>query len=135
MARPSCSHTHTSFIDIHQTNTNLNNNNPTSSIHYKTMAHEPSKMSGYTDKLTGGIKETTGKVLGNQEMRAEGLAKKEKGKAEVQAAKAEQQTIGTGEKMKGGLKEGVGNVLGNERMRTEGQADRIKGDIRKDTNI
>ncbi len=99
------------------------------------MAHEPSKMSGYTDKLTGGIKETTGKVLGNQEMRAEGLAKKEKGKSEIQAAKAEQQTIGTGEKMKGGLKEGVGNVTGNERMRAEGQADRIKGDIRKDTNI
>jgi len=98
------------------------------------MSGEPSKVSGYTDKVTGAIKENVGYIIGNQQMEAEGKIKKEKGNIEVESAKAVEYTKGTGEQIKGNIKEGVGNVIGNEQMQAEGKAERLKGEARKTIN-
>jgi uncharacterized protein YjbJ (UPF0337 family) len=97
------------------------------------MSH-PSKTSAYEDKVVGAIKENVGWAIGNQQMEAEGLARKEKGNAELEAAKAEQRAIGTKEKVKGNVKEAAGNVLGNEQWQAEGKADQLKGEARKEAN-
>jgi uncharacterized protein YjbJ (UPF0337 family) len=97
------------------------------------MSH-PSKTSAYNDKVVGGIKENVGSLVGNHQMEAEGLARKEKGNAELEAAKAEQRAIGTKEQVKGNIKETAGNVLGNEQWQAEGKADRLKGEARKKAN-
>jgi uncharacterized protein YjbJ (UPF0337 family) len=98
------------------------------------MSAEPSKTSAYTDIALGAAKENVGWAVGNKQMEAEGLARKEKGNAELEAAKAEQRAIGTKDQVKGNIKEAAGNVLGNEQWQAEGKADQLKGDARKAVN-
>jgi len=93
-----------------------------------------SRMEAKKDQYVGGAKETTGKVIGNEQWQAEGKAQKAKGEATEAAIKAKERTKGTGEQVKGGLKEGAGTVLGNEQMKYEGKAERKKGEIRKKAN-
>jgi uncharacterized protein YjbJ (UPF0337 family) len=94
----------------------------------------PSKTSGYTDQVTGSIKETTGKVLGNEQMQAEGLVTRKKGEGEVEAARLQQQAVAKGEQWSGSIKDTVGGIIGNEKMQTEGKIEKAKGDIRQASN-
>jgi len=77
-------------------------------------------MAGRGRELKGSIKETAGKVLGNERLAAEG-------KADHVAGKASRETAGAGNEAVGGLKSGVGGALGNERLEAEGKAQRLKG--------
>merc|ERR1712093_706621 len=86
------------------------------------MSAEPSKTNAYSEIAMGAVKENVGWAVGNKQMEAEGLARKEKGNAELEAAKAEQRAIGTKDQVKGNIKEAAGN------------ADQLKGDARKAVN-
>lgn len=96
---------------------------------------EPSKVSGYTDQTMGGLKENAGWAMGNKQMEAEGKARRAKGDAEVEAARAEQKAIGEKDKFKGNIKETTGNILGNEQWQAEGKAERLQGEARDKTNL
>lgn len=59
-------------------------------------------------QVTGQIQETVGGIIGNDRMRAEGAATREGGKAEVNAAKAENRAEATGTDIKGHAKDAFG---------------------------
>jgi uncharacterized protein YjbJ (UPF0337 family) len=53
-----------------------------------------STVTGYKDKLVGGVKETVGNLLGMEKMEQEGHQQKQKGEAELRAAMAQQRALG-----------------------------------------
>ncbi len=55
---------------------------------------EVSTVTGYKDKLVGGVKETVGSLLGVERLEKEGHKQKEKGEAELKAAMAQQRAMG-----------------------------------------
>ncbi|CAG8731292.1 25250_t:CDS:2, partial [Dentiscutata erythropus] len=80
---------------------------------------EPSKIGGDAKYYQGVAKETAGKVLGNEQMQAEGTAKKMEGKYESDAAKGNTQN--QKHQVIGGAKETLGNAIGNEQLQAEGR--------------
>jgi uncharacterized protein YjbJ (UPF0337 family) len=81
-------------------------------------------MAGRMTEMKGTAKETAGKALGNEQMRAEGQADKMRGKTERKMA-------GMKDQAKGSLKSAAGKALGNEQMRVEGAADKMKGRVER----
>jgi uncharacterized protein YjbJ (UPF0337 family) len=77
-------------------------------------------MAGRTDEVKGSVKETAGKMFGNEQWQAEGKAEQLKGKSERHAAGMKDTAVG-------GIKRGAGEMLGNEQMQAEGEAQRLKG--------
>ncbi len=94
----------------------------------------PSKVSGYTDKAMGAIKENVGYVFGNEQMEAEGKERRDKGEYEIEEAKHEERVKGTSEQIEGKTKEYAGKILNNEQMEYEGKAKKLQGDARKEAN-
>ena len=81
-------------------------------------------MSERVDETKGNIKEGVGKVIGNEQMQAEG-------RAEHDSAKAQREMKGAGNQLKGSVEEGLGKVTGDDEMRARGTADQIKGDAER----
>ena len=77
-------------------------------------------MAGRTDEVKGSVKETAGKMLGNEQWQAEGKADKLKGKSEREMAGMKDSAVGS-------MKKAAGHVMGNEQMRAEGEAQHLKG--------
>jgi len=77
-------------------------------------------MPGRGDEVKGSIKETAGKVTGNERLQAEG-------KGDKAAGKAARETAGAGNQVGGGLKKAAGKITGSEQVQAEGEAQRIKG--------
>jgi uncharacterized protein YjbJ (UPF0337 family) len=77
-------------------------------------------MTGRVDEAKGSLKEAAGKVLGNEEMEAEG-------KSQRTAAKAARETAGAANQVAGAAKREVGDALDNRQMEAEGEAQRLKG--------
>lgn len=77
-------------------------------------------MGDRTKELKGNVKQGVGKMVGDDEMRAEGAAEKNE-------ARTSRKMKGAGNSVKGTVKEGVGKMTGDESMRSEGMADRMKG--------
>ena len=89
--------------------------------------NKPTKTGGRVNEAMGNVKAATGKVFGNEELRAKGNLQHAKGEAEVDAAKAKANTEAAGYGAKGHVKEAVGAVTGNETLRQEGHVDRAHG--------
>ena len=85
-------------------------------------------------KLGGKIKGAVGKVIGNEQMEAEGLLAEKKGEAKQEAAKAAERTKGKVEVIVGAVKSKVGEVIGNEQMEAEGKAKELEGEARQKAN-
>ncbi|KAK9814105.1 hypothetical protein WJX72_000742 [[Myrmecia] bisecta] len=98
------------------------------------MTGEPSKTSGNIKKATGAVKENVGSAIGNEQMQAEGGAKRAEGHGEVKTAQAKGYAEGAGDSLLGGLKNTAGKVLGNDQMRAEGKGRELKGDAKKAAN-
>jgi uncharacterized protein YjbJ (UPF0337 family) len=81
-------------------------------------------MPGRTEEMKGSVKEAAGKVLGNEQMQAEGEADQAKGKSQREAAGMKDSAVGS-------VKSGAGKVLGNEQMQAEGEADKLKGKVQR----
>jgi uncharacterized protein YjbJ (UPF0337 family) len=75
-------------------------------------------------ELKGNVKQGVGKVIGNEEMQAEG-------RAEHDTAHAAREAKGMANQVKGRIEEGVGRVTGNEETEARGVADRLKGDAER----
>ncbi|GAQ89839.1 hypothetical protein KFL_005680060 [Klebsormidium nitens] len=84
------------------------------------------KTSGYVDKAVGASKEATGKVFSNR-LKSKGAAQREKGQAEIDAAKARKQAEATGDKVAGTAKQVAGSVTNNTSLANESRAERLTG--------
>jgi uncharacterized protein YjbJ (UPF0337 family) len=86
---------------------------------------------GMAEKIGGKIKNAIGKVLGSEQLEAEGKAKELKGEAREEAAKATERTKGKVDETVGAVKNQAGAVLGNEQMQAEGKVEELKGEARQ----
>ncbi|MBA2541662.1 MAG: CsbD family protein [Deltaproteobacteria bacterium] len=98
------------------------------------MSNASKRGEGAAEELGGKIKKTIGKVIGNDQMEAEGLVKEKKGEAKQEAAKAAERTKGKVEEIVGAVKNRVGAVIGSEEMQVEGKAKELEGEARQKAN-
>jgi uncharacterized protein YjbJ (UPF0337 family) len=77
-------------------------------------------MSGRSDEIKGGVKETAGKVFGDEGLEAEGAAQKD-------AGKVERKTSGAFNEAKGSVKKAVGDMIDSPTLEAEGEMDKVKG--------
>src|SRR6266481_4038691 len=98
------------------------------------MSIENKRGEGAAEELGGTIKKVAGKVLGNEQMEAEGRAKEAAGEAKQEAAKAAGRAEGKIEEVAGAVKNRIGQVIDNEQMAAEGKAKEIKGEAKQKAN-
>ncbi len=98
------------------------------------MSNASKRGEGLAEEVGGKIKGVVGKVIGNEQMQAEGKAKELKGQAEQEAAKASERIKGKVEEVAGAIKNRVGAVIDNEQMQVEGKAKELKGEARQKAN-
>jgi uncharacterized protein YjbJ (UPF0337 family) len=98
------------------------------------MGNAANRGEGIAEQVGGKIKQGVGKVIGNEQMEAEGKAKELKGEAREEAAKGAERTKGKVEEVKGAVKNRVGAVIDNEQMQAEGKAEELKGEARQKAN-
>ncbi|HVH46478.1 MAG TPA: CsbD family protein [Labilithrix sp.] len=98
------------------------------------MGNAANRGEGIAEQVGGKIKQGVGKVIGNEQMQAEGKAKELKGEAREESAKAAERTKGKVEEVAGAIKNRVGAVIDNEQMQAEGKAKELKGEARQKAN-
>jgi uncharacterized protein YjbJ (UPF0337 family) len=98
------------------------------------MSNASKRGEGAAEELGGKIKGAIGKVIGNEQMQAEGKAKELEGKAKQEAAKAGERVKGAVEEAVGAAKNRVGALIDNEQMEVEGKAKELKGEARQEAN-
>ena len=98
------------------------------------MSNASNRGEGAAEEFGGKLKKNIGKLIGNEQMEAEGKAKELKGQAEQETAKAAERTKGAVEEVAGAVKNRIGKVLDNEQMAAEGKAKELKGEARQAAN-
>jgi uncharacterized protein YjbJ (UPF0337 family) len=98
------------------------------------MSNASKRSEGAAEKLGGKIKRSIGKLIGNEQMEAEGRAKELKGTAKVESAKAAERTKGQVQEVAGAAKNRIGAVIDNEQMQVEGKAKELEGEARQKAN-
>jgi len=98
------------------------------------MSNESKRAEGAAEEIGGKIKKGVGKLIGNDQMEAEGIVKEKKGEAKQEAAKASERTKGKVEQAVGAVKNRVGAVIDNEQMEAEGRAKELEGEARVKAN-
>jgi uncharacterized protein YjbJ (UPF0337 family) len=101
---------------------------------WKEMSNASKRAEGTAEKVGGKIKGAIGKLIGNEQMQAEGKAKELKGTAKVESAKAAERAKGQIEEAAGAVKNRVGAVVDNEQMQAEGKAKELQGEARQRAN-
>lgn len=89
---------------------------------------------GKGEEVGGKIKAGVGKLIGNEQMEAEGRATELKGKAKQAAARNAERTKGQVQEVVGAAKNRVGAILNDEQMEAEGRATELAGEKRKEAN-
>lgn len=89
---------------------------------------------GKVEEIVGGIKKTVGRVIGNEQMEAEGKALKVEGQLRQESAKAGERVKGAVEQVTGTVKKKVGQLIDNEQMEVEGKLKALKGEARQEAN-
>jgi len=98
------------------------------------MSNASKRSEGAAEKLGGKLKGAVGKVIGNEQMEAEGRAKELKGASKEETAKAAERAKGKFEKVAGAVKNRVGAVIDDEQMQAEGKVKELKGEARQKAN-
>lgn len=98
------------------------------------MSNASKRGEGVAEEVGGKIKKGVGKLLGNEQLEAEGEAKALQGKAKQETAKAAERTKGKVEEVVGATKNRVGALIGNRQMQAEGKAKELKGEARQKAN-
>jgi len=98
------------------------------------MSNAGKRAEGAVEEVGGKIKGAVGRVIGNEQMEAEGKATELKGEAKQEAAKAAERVKGAVEETVGNVKGKVGAVIDNEQMEAEGKATELKGEARQEAN-
>lgn len=98
------------------------------------MSNTSKRNEGIGEELGGKIQSGVGKLIGNEQMQAEGKAHELRGKAKQEAAKAAERTKGKVQEAVGATKGTVGAALGNEQMEAEGRVKELEGEARQTLN-
>ena len=98
------------------------------------MSNIGERSEGKAEEIGGKIKKGIGKLIGNEQMEAEGAVKEAKGEARQTAAKAAEQAKGKTEEVIGAVKNRIGHVLDNDEMAAEGKLKEVKGEARQKAN-
>ena len=98
------------------------------------MGSTADKAAGLANEAMGNIKQGVGKLIGNEQMEAEGRAHELKGKAKQEAAKSAERTKGKVQEAVGAVKNRAGAVLDDEQMEAEGRAKELEGEARQELN-
>jgi uncharacterized protein YjbJ (UPF0337 family) len=98
------------------------------------MSNQSKRAEGAAEEIGGKIKKGIGKVIGNEQMQAEGLVKEKKGEGKQEAAKASERTKGKAQEIAGAVKNRVGAVIDNDEMQAEGKAKELEGEARQKAN-
>jgi len=98
------------------------------------MSNASKRSEGAAEKVGGKLKGAVGRLIGNEQMEAEGKVKEAKGHAKEQSAKAAERTKGKVEEVTGAAKNRVGAVIDNEQMQAEGKVRELKGQARQKAN-
>jgi uncharacterized protein YjbJ (UPF0337 family) len=98
------------------------------------MSNASKRSEGVAEKLGGKIKGGVGKLIGNEELEAEGEAQEALGRAKEESAKAAERTKGKVEEATGAIKNRVGAVIDNEQMQAEGKLKELQGQARQRAN-
>jgi uncharacterized protein YjbJ (UPF0337 family) len=98
------------------------------------MSNVSRRSEGAAERLGGKIKRSIGKLIGNEQMEAEGRAKELSGTAKVESAKAAERAKGHVQEVAGAAKNRVGAVIDNEQMQVEGKAKELEGEARRKAN-
>lgn len=98
------------------------------------MSNASKRAEGTAEEVGGKIKESVGKLIDNEQMAAEGKAKKLQGQARQESAKAAERSKGKVEEVAGAVKNRVGAVIDNEQMQAEGRAKELQGEARQKAN-
>lgn len=95
------------------------------------MSNASKRVEGAAEELSGKIKTTFGKAIGNERMVAAGKARELKGQAKQQAAKAVARGKGVVEEAAGAAKSRVGAALDNEKTEAAAKAKELKAQVRQ----
>lgn len=98
------------------------------------MSNANKRGEGAAQELGGKIKEAIGKVVGSEQMEAEGKARRLEGQAKQESAKAAERRTGKAQEIKGAIKNRVGAAIGNEQMEAEGKVKELEGEARQKAN-
>jgi uncharacterized protein YjbJ (UPF0337 family) len=98
------------------------------------MSNQSNRAAGAANEVSGKIKKGVGKLIGNEQMEAEGKVKELKGQAQQSTAKAAERVKGSLEEAGGTIKKGVGKLIGNEQMEAEGKVKELQGEARQKLN-
>ena len=98
------------------------------------MSNMSKRNEGIGEEIGGKIKAGVGKLVGNEEMQAEGKAHELHGKAKQEAAKTAERTKGKVQEAAGAAKGAVGSALDNEQLEAEGRAKKLEGEARQIAN-
>jgi uncharacterized protein YjbJ (UPF0337 family) len=98
------------------------------------MSNASKRGEGAAEEIGGKIKKNIGKIIGNEQMEAEGKVKEEKGDAKQEAAKTAERTKGKVEEIVGAVKNRVGAVIDNDELQAEGKAKELEGEARQKAN-
>ena len=89
---------------------------------------------GIGEEIGGKIQGGVGKLIGNEQMQAEGKAHELSGKAKQAAAKGAERAKGKVQEAVGSAKGAVGAALRDDRMEAEGRAKELEGEARQVAN-
>ena len=92
------------------------------------------RVQGAAEELGGKIEKAVGKVIGNEQLKADGRVAELHGKAEQEAAKTAERLKGKVEEVVGAVKSHVGGAIDSEQMQAEGKAKELKGAARQKAN-
>ena len=98
------------------------------------MSNQSNKSQGVAEQIGGKIKAAVGKVVGNERLQAEGEAKRLKGVAREEAARAAERTKGKAQEVAGAVKNRIGAVIDDEELEAEGKLKELEGEARQRAN-
>lgn len=96
--------------------------------------NETKRGEGTAKKIGGAIKKGVGKLVGDEQMEAEGHAKELEGEAQAEAAKAAERAKGKTEETVGAIKNRIGAVIGSDEMAAKGKVRELEGQERQREN-
>jgi uncharacterized protein YjbJ (UPF0337 family) len=95
------------------------------------MSNTSKRIDGVAAQLGGKVKSTVGGLIGNDRMKAEGLATELFGQVQEEAAKAAERLLGKAEELIGLLKKRLGAFLDNRGLQARGAAGEAAGQARQ----
>lgn len=89
---------------------------------------------GLAKEVGGKIQNTVGKLVGSEQMEAQGRATELEGEKKQEQVKTTERLKGKAEEALGAIKKKVGDVIDDEELEASGRAQELKGEARQNAN-